>query len=76
MVNFVPKPLPYLERVEKAQRIIKAAQHRVDAKLALRELCEAMLELTTALLEREQASKAPPDAGTPNPSEGSAGRSP
>jgi hypothetical protein len=68
MVNFVPKPLPYAERLEKVQRILKAATHRTDSKLALRELCEALAELTTALQEREQASQSSLDAGAQNPS--------
>jgi hypothetical protein len=33
--------------------LVRSAQFRTDPKLAVRELCEAMNELTTALLERE-----------------------
>lgn len=54
MPNFAPKPLSYTERLLKAHRTVKAAQYRADPKLALRELCEALVEVTTALLEREQ----------------------
>ena len=52
--EFIPKPLPYLERLQKAQRILKSAQFRSDQRLAIRELCEALTELTLALVEREQ----------------------
>jgi hypothetical protein len=48
-----PKPLPYLGRLQKAQRLVKSAMYRSDPKLAVRELCEAVAELTTALIERE-----------------------
>jgi hypothetical protein len=60
------KPLPYLGRLQKAQRLVKSALYRHDAKLAVRELCEAIDELTVALIEREQGSAAPaPDSGPP-----------
>jgi hypothetical protein len=62
MSNFVPKPLTYPERLLKAHRTVKAAQYRTDPKLALRELCEALVEITTALLEREGIN---PDTGQP-----------
>jgi hypothetical protein len=52
-----PKPLPYLGRLQKAQRLVKSALFRHDAKLAVRELCEALDELTTALIDREQEQK-------------------
>jgi hypothetical protein len=39
------------------QRLVRSAQFRTDPKLAVRELCEAMGELTTALLEREPAAE-------------------
>ena len=55
-----PKPLPYLGRLQKAQRLVKSAMFRNDQKLAVRELCEALGELTTALLEREQGTELPP----------------
>jgi hypothetical protein len=54
-----------VERLEKAQRILKAAQHRTDTRLQLRELCEALGELTTALLEREQGAKPPSAENVP-----------
>jgi hypothetical protein len=63
MAEFTPKPLPYDERLAKAQRTVKAAQHRADPRLAIRELCEAIGELITALQEREQTPKAPPASG-------------
>jgi len=52
-----PKPLPYLGRLQKAQRLMKSALYRHDPKLAVRELCEAIDELTTALIEREQGEQ-------------------
>lgn len=61
-----PKMLHYVPRLEKVVRIVKAAQFRVDQKLATRELCEALLELAGALLDREQANSPgakPPTAG-------------
>jgi hypothetical protein len=60
--HFSPKPLSYTERLVKAHRTIKAAQYRADPKLQVRELCEGLVELTTALLEREQVN---PDTGQP-----------
>ena len=65
-----PKPLPYLGRLQKAQRLVKSAMFRNDQKLAVRELCEALGELATALLEREQGTEVAPEsapAGTPPP---------
>jgi len=59
-----PKPLPYLGRLQKAQRLVKSALYRSDAKLAVRELCEAIDEMVTALLDREQGQQ--PQAG-PSP---------
>jgi hypothetical protein len=62
-----PKPLPYLGRLQKAQRLAKSALYRHDAKLAVRELCEAMDELMIALVEREQGpqtTSAPSPPGT------------
>jgi hypothetical protein len=58
------KPLPYLGRLQKAQRLVKSALYRHDAKLAVRELCEAIDELTVALIEREQGSAATPAPDT------------
>ena len=57
------RPATYLEKLRFAERVIKAAQFRSDQKQAVRELCEAMTELVTALIEREQRGTAPPDAG-------------
>ena len=56
-------PGSYLEKLQFAQRVIRAAQFRFDQKQAIRELCEAMTELVTALLEREQQSTSQPNAG-------------
>ncbi len=56
--EFIPKPLPYVEHLQKVQRILRSAQFRTDQRLALRELCEALTELTTGLLEREQGEGA------------------
>jgi hypothetical protein len=52
-----PKPLSYLGRLQKAQRLVKSALFRHDAKLAVRELCESLDELTNALIDREQEQK-------------------
>ena len=60
-----PKPLAYLGRLQKAQRLVKSALFRHDAKLAVRELCEALDELTNALIDREQEQK-PPSPATPS----------
>ena len=65
-----PKPLPYLGRLQKAQRLVKSALYRHDAKLAVRELCEAIDELTNALIDREEeqnpsASQTPPPSPKP-----------
>jgi hypothetical protein len=51
----------YVEKLRFAERVIKAAQHRHDAKQAVRELCEAMSELVAGLLERELGHTAEPD---------------
>jgi hypothetical protein len=53
------RPTTYLGKLELAQRLVKSAQYRTDPKLAVRELCEAIGELATALLERERG-----EAGT------------
>jgi hypothetical protein len=60
--EFIPKALPYLERLQKVQRILRAATFRTDQRLAIRELCEALNEITTALLERELGLEPPPAA--------------
>lgn len=53
-------PTTYLDKLQFAQRVIRAAQFRFDQKQAIRELCEAMTELVAALLEREQGSTTQP----------------
>ena len=53
-------PLGYVDKLAKVHRILKSAQFRTDQRLALRELCEAMLELTAALTEKEQGTVTPP----------------
>jgi hypothetical protein len=50
----IPKPLSYVARLQKVQRLVRSAQFRADQKLAVRELCEAIAELADGLLEREQ----------------------
>ncbi len=47
------RPTGYVDRLLFAQRLVKSAQFRTDPKLAVRELCEAIGELTAALLDRE-----------------------
>jgi hypothetical protein len=56
----IPRPTTYAGKLALVQRLARSAQYRTDPKLAVRELCEAMNELTTALLEREPAA----DEGT------------
>jgi len=63
-----PKPLPYLGRLQKAQRLVKSALYRSDPKLAVRELCESLEEITTALIEREQGTQPPAASSSPVPS--------
>jgi hypothetical protein len=58
------KPLSYIEHLQKVQRLSRSAQYRTDPKLAIRELCEALAEITDALLAREQAQGSP-TPGTP-----------
>jgi hypothetical protein len=53
-----PPSLPYAQRIAKVQRLAKSATFRSDIKLAVRELCEALTELSGALLEREQGGAA------------------
>jgi hypothetical protein len=65
-----PKPLSYVARLQKVQRLVRSAQFRSDQRLAIRELCEAIGELTDGLLEREPGYAAPPSA---TPSAGPAG---
>jgi hypothetical protein len=63
----VPPPLPYAQRIAKVQRIAKSATFRNDVRLAVKELCEALTELSGALLDRELAA----GASAPNaPAEG------
>jgi hypothetical protein len=59
------RPTTYEGKLALAQRLVKAAQYRTDPKLAVRELCEAVGELLTALVEKEQAA-----GGEPKPSTG------
>ncbi len=47
------RPTTYAGKLAFAQRLVKSAQFRTDPKLAVRELCEAIGEIATALLERE-----------------------
>jgi hypothetical protein len=58
------RPTGYLDKLLFAQRVVKAAQYRNDQKQALRELFEAMTELINALVDREQGTEPPPDAGS------------
>lgn len=55
----IPPPLPFVQRVAKVQRIAKSATFRNDVKLAVKELCEALTELSGALMDRELAAGAP-----------------
>jgi hypothetical protein len=58
----IPKPLSYVARLQKIQRLVRSAQFRSDQKLAIRELCEAVAELADGLLERELGPAPPPPA--------------
>jgi hypothetical protein len=59
------RPASYLGKLQFAQRVVKAAQYRPDTKQAVRELCEAVLELANALIDREEGRDAPPAPGQP-----------
>jgi hypothetical protein len=48
------RPVSYVGKLEFVQRLAKSAQFRADPKIAVRELCEALGELTVALLDRER----------------------
>jgi hypothetical protein len=61
----ISRPTTYVGRLQFAQRLVRTAQFRSDAKLAVRELCEAINEITNALLERETGQAA--TASTENP---------
>jgi hypothetical protein len=63
----LPRPTTYAGKLALVQRLVRSAQFRTDPKLAIRELCEAMGELTTALLEREppSAASAPAEKSSP-----------
>jgi len=63
----IPKPLPYVARLQKVQRLVRSAQFRSDQKLAVRELCEAISELAEGLLEREQGVASTEEREQPKP---------
>ena len=67
----IPKPLSYVARLQKIQRLVRSAQFRTDQKLAIRELCEAIAELADGLLERELGAATLPAAV---PTQGSAAK--
>ncbi len=48
------RPVTYVGKLEFVQRLVKSAQFRTDPKLAVRELSEAIAELSNALMEKEQ----------------------
>jgi len=60
-----PPKLSYVARLQKVQRLVRSAQFRSDQKLAIRELCEAIGELTDGLLEREPGATPSPEASAP-----------
>src|SRR5205807_3260079 len=63
----IPRPTTYAGKLALVQRLVRSAQFRTDPKLAVRELCEAMNELTAALLEREPSGEAEaPDKKSPS----------
>jgi hypothetical protein len=59
------RPATYVDKLQFAQRVVKAAQYRTDQRQAVRELCEGMTELITALLDREQGREVKPNAAPP-----------
>jgi len=59
------RPVTYIDKLRFAERVAKGAQFRHDQKQAVRELCEAMSELISALLERELGGATPTDASRP-----------
>jgi hypothetical protein len=59
------RPASYLDKLQFAERVVKAAQYRTDQRQAVRELCEALTEVVAALLEREQGGLAQPEPGQP-----------
>lgn len=63
----IPRPTTYAGKLALVQRLVRSAQYRTDPKLAVRELCEAMGELTAALLEREPTAPegSPPQKPSP-----------
>lgn len=61
------RPASYLEKLQFAERVVKAAQFRFDQKQAVRELCEALTEVVAALLEREQGGATPPAQSVKKP---------
>ena len=52
----IARPTTYAGKLALVQRLVRSAQYRTDPKLAVRELCEALGELTAALLEREPSA--------------------
>jgi hypothetical protein len=55
-------PVSYLEKLQFAQRVVRGAKFRNDPKQALRELCEGVYELVTALIIREEGREGAPAA--------------
>jgi hypothetical protein len=52
MPNFA-RPATHMEKMRFAERVVKAALFRPVPKQAVRELCEALSEITAALIARE-----------------------
>jgi len=48
------RPVTYVGKLEFVQRLVKSAQFRTDPRLAVRELCEAIGELSVALMEKDK----------------------
>jgi hypothetical protein len=48
------RPTTYVGRIALVERLAKSASYRTDPKLTVRELCEALVELSGALLQRAQ----------------------
>jgi hypothetical protein len=61
-------PGSYLDKLLFAQRVVKAAQFRFDQKQSIRELCEGVAELISALVDREQGREARADPPEQKPS--------
>lgn len=61
------RPKEYIDKLRFVERTVKAASYRQDKTLAMRELCEAVLVLTEALIEQEEKASGTSNPNTTNP---------